>query len=76
MKIIKVNVEKFQANDGKIFDYEEDCIHHELVLKGFRKSCPLCEGKKKVDPYGDGKSFSYCNNCSGKGWVELKEVWS
>lgn len=75
MKQIKVSVTKYEANDGKIFDSEEECIHYEKMKSGQRKICDSCKGGKTIDPYGDGKTKWKCPMCDGKGWVEKTVVW-
>lgn len=75
MEKIIDEVEKYRANDGKIFNDKEDCIHHEKMLSGERKICPNCEGKGKVDPTNDGREYWTCSTCNGKKWVEKVEVW-
>jgi hypothetical protein len=75
MEKVIVPVEKFKSKDGKIFDTEEQCIHHEEIRDGIRKICPSCLGSKKVDPYGDGRVFHSCTQCGGKGYVKKQESW-
>lgn len=72
---VEIKVIKYEADDGKVFDTEADCIHHEKILSGERKVCPYCNGTKKVDLCGDGREFWKCQDCNGKGWVSKKVVW-
>ena len=76
MKKIKVEVEKYEATDGRVFDELEECELYEKRLNGKVKTCDSCRGEGKVDPYGDGRTFNTCGKCKGKGWLELREVWS
>ena len=75
MEIIKVLVEKYKSKDNIIFSTEKECILHEKKLDGLIKTCSNCNGEKKVDPYGDGRVFNTCTTCSGKGYIERREVW-
>lgn len=75
MEKIEVIVEKFQSDDGFIFDTAEECIHYEKLNNGERKICSSCGGSGETDPYGDGRVFSSCCKCEGKGWLELVKIW-
>lgn len=75
MKPITIQVTKFQANDGRVFDTEDQCTHHEKRVSGHIKTCPNCNGIGEVDPYGDGRTFIPCSKCGGKGYVEKQEIW-
>lgn len=75
MEKIFVEVERYRSFDRLLFKTEQECIHHEKMLQGIRKICPECKGTKEVDQTGDGRSFSKCDTCSAKGWVEKEEVW-
>lgn len=74
MKPIQVAVTKYQAEDGKVFDSEEDCIHHEKMLSGIRKTCPSCNGLGNDQGYGTGW-VQTCGGCKGRGWVEKVVRW-
>ena len=74
MEKVKVEVIKYKAKDGRIFDEEKSCIHHEKMLSGERKTCQSCGGRGEV-PDGFGVRNIKCGTCSGKGWVEKFEVW-
>jgi len=75
IKEVTVEYQRFQTRDGMLFEKREDAKHHEKVLNGTIKTCPRCEGAKKLDAYGDGRQWMTCNSCSGKGYVEKCEVW-
>jgi len=85
-KTVKYNV--YIAKDGKEFNSESDCKHHEMILNGTRIICPECNGKGKIDVieeydnYHTGvleKTTIYptCTKCNGKGYLEkkIKEIW-
>lgn len=40
-----IYVTKYQAFDGKVFEYRSDCEDYEKRLRGERKECPHCHGK-------------------------------
>ena len=75
------------AKDGKEFDSEDKCRHHEMILDGIRIVCPQCDGKKGwrgkwIEPYDhwDGPMGGYyewhtCPKCKGKGYLEKKVTW-
>ncbi len=78
----------YVAFDGKNFTDRMECEHYEEIKKGIRKICTNCSGFGKVtkddDFAGDGKWGSStgvhywqekCEQCNGKGSLELKEVW-
>ena len=86
IKTVKYNV--YIAKDGKEFNSESDCKHHEMILNGTRIICPECNGKGKIDVieeydnYHTGvleKTTIYptCTKCNGKGYLEkkIKEIW-
>lgn len=74
MKVIQVMVEKYQTEDGRIFDSAKQAEHHERIISGARKGCPTCNGTQQV-PSEDYRSFYACPHCDGKGYVEKQEVW-
>jgi len=77
----------YVAKDGKEFDSEESCKHHEMILDGTRIVCPRCNGKggwqgKWIEPYwhwdgpmGGYHEFHTCEKCKGKGYLEKKVTW-
>jgi DnaJ-class molecular chaperone len=77
----------YVAKDGKEFDSEEECKHHEMILDGTRIVCPDCKGQggftgKWVEPYEhwEGTMGGYyertvCPKCNGKGYLEKKITW-
>jgi predicted RNA-binding Zn-ribbon protein involved in translation (DUF1610 family) len=81
----KYNV--YVAKDGKEFDSEEECKHHEMILDGTRIVCPNCGGEggfrgKWIEPYehwdgpmGGYYEFTRCSRCKGKGYLEKKVTW-
>lgn len=91
MKEIKeqktIYVTKYQAFDGKVFEYRSDCEDHEKRLRGERKECPHCHGKGFISQgwhqvrnymtyqYEDVEDTETCKQCGGKGYLEKKEVW-
>lgn len=91
MKEIKeqetIYVTKYQAFDGKVFEYRSDCEDHEKRLRGERKECPRCHGKGYISlgwhqvrnymtyQYEDVEDTETCKQCGGKGYLEKKEVW-
>ena len=83
-----VEYDVYVAKDGKEFETEKECIHHEKILDGTRKVCPECEGKgyfltEEMDEnYHTGAPEkrvlkTTCKSCHGKGYLEkvLKETW-
>lgn len=74
MKEIKVQITKYQTEDGKIFDNPIQAEHHEKMNNGTRKICEECHGTQQV-PAVDYRSYHACGTCDGKGWVEKMEVW-
>ena len=91
MKEIKeqktIYVTKYQASDGKVFDYKIDCENHKKRLRGERKECPRCHGKGYISQgwhqVRNELTFQFerveytetCKHCGGKGYLEKKEVW-
>ena len=84
----QIEVTYYVAFDGKEFSSEEECIHHEAIQRGERKTCDKCNGRKAItrntDFAGDGNWGSStgvkiweeeCPKCKGKGYLELKNVW-
>lgn len=69
MEKVIVQVEKYKANDGKVFDKESDCIHHELIIKVVRRVCTWCDGSGKVPDAGN-CYYITCDGCDGRGWQE------
>ncbi|EAO0106711.1 hypothetical protein EU727_08640 [Salmonella enterica] len=72
---ILVQVERYKTPDGKIFDSLEKAEHHLKMITGERIVCPECHGNKKIDPYGDGRTFIPCGKCTGKGYLEKITEW-
>ena len=84
-KAVEYNV--YIAKDGKEFNSEDECIHHEMMLDGTHIICPECNGKGswKTDyvpeyDHWDGKMGGYwnyekCPKCKGKGYLEKKVTW-
>lgn len=68
----------YETTDGKIFTDESVAIHHQGILDGTRISCPLCKGAKgKTQDFGDygyttNLQFVNCEQCQGRGYLELK----
>jgi len=71
----QILVTKYETEDGRLFDTLKAAEHHEKLQTGQRKKCPMCDGSGEVDAYGDGRVFSRCQKCGGKGWLELKGMW-
>lgn len=80
-----INYDVFIAVDGKEFEKEQDCIHHEKILLGERKPCPDCGGTGAVfvtEEYEDHHGGTIrsidtetkCKTCGGKGYLEKKIV--
>ena len=76
------------AKDGKEFESEDACKHHEMILDGTRKVCPSCNGqggfKGKYSPPYDNYDVGHveghyewntCPKCNGKGYLEKKITW-
>ena len=83
-----IEVPVYVAKDGEQFETEEACIHHEKILNGERKECPICHGKGYIrgqwipeHEHWEGTMGGYyeskkCEECGGKGWLEKKTIWS
>lgn len=74
MKPIKVEVIKFQSNDGEVWDTELEAKHRDNIIAGVVKVCPMCSGTGKTDTV-DFRSTERCGTCNGKGWLKKEEVW-
>ena len=86
-RTIKQNYNVYIAKDGKEFDSEDDCKHHEMMLDGTRIVCPDCNGKGQwrtnyvpEHDHWEGKMGGYweyetCKKCKGKGYLEKKVIW-
>ena len=86
-KTVKYNYNVYIAKDGKEFNTEDECIHHEMMLDGIRIVCPNCNGQGswKTDyvpeyDHWDGTMGGYwnyekCPKCKGKGYLEKKVTW-
>lgn len=74
MKEIKVEVTKYESDDGVIFDTPEQAVHHERIVQGIRRVCPECKGSGRVMS-NDMRSTQPCPDCNKKGWQEKVEVW-
>lgn len=87
-KMMPQSYKVYIAKDGKEYNTEKDCKHHEMILDGTRVVCPECNGKGQVpeefeyDNYHTGapeKTTIYptCKKCNGKGYLEkkTKTVW-
>lgn len=74
MKVITVQVEKYQTEDGRIFDSAKQAEHHERIISGMRRICPKCNGTQQV-PDEEFRRFYACPDCDGRGYVEKQEVW-
>lgn len=88
-KMVGYNV--YIAKDGKEFDNEDACRHHEMILDGTRKVCTRCDGKGYINSHyeeyldsvvnwGDGQYHTRwvsdtCPECGGKGYLEKKVTW-
>lgn len=75
IKEVIVEVIQYETEDGKKHVHYEDAVQHERMLKGLSKQCPSCEGRGVV-PNEDFRGIYACNQCSGKGIVHKKEVWT
>ena len=80
-----INYDVFIAIDGKEFEKEQECIHHEKILLGERKLCPDCEGTgvvfvtEEFEDHHTGVMRSIdvkkkCETCGGKGYLEKKTL--
>lgn len=74
MKVIYVQVEKYQTEDGRIFDSAKQAEHHERIISGVRRICPKCNGTQQV-PDEEFRRYYACPDCDGRGYVEKQEVW-
>lgn len=83
-----VEQEYYVSFDGKEFTDKEECERHESLERGDIKTCPECKGVKTITKnndmdgagnYGSRDGVSYwqekCPKCSGRGYLEKKEVW-
>ncbi len=81
-----IDYKAFISDDGIEFNTKKECIHHEKILKGERKTCPICNGRGEIaeetmeENYHIGAPckltrWRYCLNCHGKGYLEKKIVW-
>lgn len=73
MKEIIVEVIKYQAIDGNVYDKYEDCHHHEMILSGKRRVCITCFGGGEIPDEGNYHKVK-CHDCNGKGWQEKDET--
>ena len=80
-----IDYDVFISFDGKEFEKEQDCIHHEKILTGERKLCSDCEGTGTVfvteefEDHHTGVMRSLegktkCKTCGGKGYLEKKTI--
>ena len=42
---VRKYVTKYQAEDGRVFNTESQCLDYEARIKGTRRTCPNCNGK-------------------------------
>ena len=83
-----VEYKVYIAKDGKEFDSEDKCKHHEMNLDGTRKVCEHCGGEGRIrgrlvneyDNYDIGHveahyEYDICPKCGGKGYLEKKVTW-
>ena len=76
------------ADDGKEFETEYDCLHHEKLINGEIIICPECNGEGQTseweewDNYHTGVKersliFPPCKKCNGRGYLKkvIKETW-
>lgn len=75
MRPIIIEVQKYEANNGSVFDTKDEAIHCDKLEDGTRRICSSCVGSGKLDPYGDGHVSMTCTDCGGNGWQEKVEVW-
>ena len=73
MKIIKVLVTKYQAEDGTLFNDEKSAVEYENFIKGIIVKCPRCDSGL-IDPYGDGRTFTKCGMCDGTSKVYASKL--
>ena len=84
----KVEETYYVAFDGTEFSNIDRCIHYEKIKKGEKQVCYNCAGSgeiqetmvvSKIVGGGIARKLKHankkCKNCSGKGYLELKEVW-
>ena len=82
-----VEYDVYIAKDGKEFNDEDKCKHHEMILDGTRMVCPDCNGKGRwktdyVPEYehwegtmGGYWNYATCKRCGGKGYLDKKVTW-
>ena len=75
MEKVKVQVEKYKASDGKLFDTSKECEFYEKKINGEIKTCDNCNGTGIVDSCGDGRMLSPCSRCNGKGYLIKVKKW-
>ena len=63
------------AKDGKEFESEDECKHHEMILDGTRVVCPHCNGNKDIGHVDAHYEWNTCPRCEGKGYLEKKTTW-
>jgi len=80
-------VDMYVSEDGKEFESESACIHHEKMVNGTRKKCDCCDGKGYTHrewipehDHWEGTMGGYykrttCPKCKGKGYLERKVTW-
>ncbi len=66
IKEVQVEYQRFQTDDGKLFEKREDAVFNEKKLQGTIRTCKECEGTKKIDAYGDGRQWMVCKSGSVK----------
>ena len=86
-KMVPQSYKVYIAKDGKEYNSEEDCKHHEMILDGTRIVCPDCNGKGKwkttyvpereswEGTMGGYWEYETCKRCKGKGYLEKKVTW-
>lgn len=87
-KMVPQSYKIYIAKDGKEFNSESECKHHEMILNGTRIICPKCHGAKgfqgrfieAYDNYDIGHvdahyEWTICDKCKGKGYLEKKVTW-
>ena len=47
-KMMPQSYKVYIAKDGKEYNTEKDCKHHEMILDGTRVVCPECHGKGQI----------------------------